>query len=188
VIDFPFTEEMLTDGVKPYANEIFAWGKKQMGANLIDIDPRKLILTLLPRTTGKFTRKGLQVNGLRYRHDDYTEEFLTGGEVTVSYNPEDVTEVWLLDHGQYIPFVLIESRFSGKTLDAVRSMQKGRKQTVNAATTDHLQAQIDLAKHIQIIANKGRQTDVDIKGIRSTRKREQARTHIDFVKEGNICG
>ena len=188
VIDFPFTEEMLTDGVKPYANEIFAWGKKQMGANLIDIDPRKLILTLLPRTTGKFTRKGLQVNRLRYRHDDYTEEFLTGGDVTVAYNPEDVTEVWLMDHGQYIPFVLIESRFSGKTLDAVRSMQKSRKQTVNAATADNLQAQIDLAEHIQIIANKGRQTDVDIKGIRSTRKREQARTHIDFVKEGAICG
>jgi hypothetical protein len=67
-------------------------------------------------------------------------------------------------------------------------MQKGRKQTVNAATADNLQAQIDLAEHIQVIANKSKQTDVDIKGIRSTRKREQARTHIDFVKEGNVCG
>ena len=188
VIDFPFTEEMLADGVRPYASEIFAWGRKQMGANLIDIDARKLILTLLPRTTGKFTRKGLQVNGLRYRHDDYTEAFLSGGEVTVSYNPEDVTEVWIIDQGEYVPFILIESRFSGKNLDAVRSMQRGRKQIVNAANANHLQAQIDLAEHIQVIANKGKQTDVDIKGTRNTRKREQARTHIDFVKEGNICG
>ena len=30
VIDFQFTEEMLADGVKPYANNIFIWGKKQM--------------------------------------------------------------------------------------------------------------------------------------------------------------
>ena len=188
VVDFPFTEEMLADGVKPYASSIFAWGKEQMGANLISVTPQRLIQTLLPRTTGTFTRKGLSVNGLRYKHDDYTESYLSGGEVTVAYNPEDVTEVWLLDDGQYIPFALIESRFNGKSLAAVQTMQKARKQTVNAATANNLQAQIDLAEHIQVIASKGKQTDVGIKNIRSTRKREKARTHIDFVKEGNICG
>lgn len=188
VVDFPFTEEMLADGVKPYASSIFAWGKEQMGANLISVTPQKLIQTLLPRATGTFTRKGLRVNGLRYKHDDYTESFLSGGEVTVAYNPEDVTEIWLLDDGQYVPFTLIESRFNGKTLAAVQTIQKARKQTVHAATADNLQAQIDLAEHIQVIASKGKQTDVGIKNIRSTRKREQARTHIDFVKEGNIHG
>ena len=188
VVDFPFTEEMLADGVKPYASSVFAWGKEQMGANLISVTPQKLIQTLLPRTTGTFTRKGLRVNGLRYKHDDFTESYLSGGEVTVAYNPEDVTEIWLLDDGQYVPFTLIESRFSGKTLAAVQTMQKAKKQTVNAAAAENLQAQIDLAEHIQVIAAKGKQTDVGIKNIRSTRKREQARTHIDFVKEGNICG
>lgn len=188
VVDFPFTEEMLADGVKPYASSIFAWGKKQMGANFITVAPQKLIQTLLPRTTGTFTRKGLRVHGLRYKHDDYTESYLSGGEVTVAYNPEDVTEVWILDNGQYVPFTLIESRFNGKSLDAVQTMQKARKQTVNAAAAENLQAQINLVEHIQVIAAKGKQTDVGIKNIRSTRKREQARTHIDFVKEGNICG
>ena len=188
VVDFPFTEEMLADGVKPYASSIFAWGKEQMGANLISVTPQKLIQILLPRTTGTFTRKGLRVNGLRYKHDDFTESYLSGGEVTVAYNPEDVTEIWLLDDGQYVPFTLIESRFSGKTLAAVQTMQKAKKQTVNAATAENLQAKIDLAEHIQVIADKGKQTDVGIKNIPSTRKREQARTHIDFVKEGNICG
>lgn len=113
---------------------------------------------------------------------------MSGGEVTVAYNPEDVTEIWLLDDGQYVPFTLIESRFNGKTLAAVQTMQKAKKQTVNAAAAENLQAQIDLAEHIQVIASKGKQTDVGIKNIRSTRKREQARTHVDFVKEGNICG
>ena len=188
IVDFPFTEEMLADGVKPYANSIFSWGKEQMGSNLISVTPQKLVQTLLPRTTGTFTRKGLRVHGLRYKHDDYTEAFLSGGEVTVAYNPEDVTEVWLLDNGQYVPFTLIESRFNGKTLAAVQTMQKAKKQTVNAAAAENLQAQIDLAEHIQVIASKGKQTDVGIKNIRSTRKREQVRTHIDFVKEGNICG
>ena len=75
-----------------------------------------------------------------------------------------------------------------ESLAAVQTIQKARKQTVHAATAENLQAQIDLAEHIQVIASKGKQTDVGIKNIRSTRKREQARTHIDFVKEGNICG
>ena len=188
VVDFPFTEEMLADGVKPNASSIFAWGKKQMGANLISIDPSALILTLLPRATGTFTRKGLRVHGLRYKHDDYTEAFLSEGEVTVAYNPEDVTEVWLLDNGQYVPFTLIESRYNGKSLATVQALQKARKQTVNAAAAENLQAQINLAEHIQVIASQGRQIDVGIKNIRNTRKREQARTHIDFVKEGTNCG
>ena len=187
-MDFPFTEEMLADGVKPNSSSIFAWGKKQMGANFITVAPQKLIQTLLPRTTGTFTRKGLRVHGLRYKHDDYTEAFLSGGEVTVAYNPEDVTEIWLLDNGQYVPFTLIESRFNGKSLAAVQTMQTARKQTINAAAAENLQAQINLAEHIQVIASQGSQTDVGIKNIRNTRKREQARTHIDFVKEGAICG
>ena len=87
IIDFPFTEAMIAAEVKPYASSIFHWGRKQLGANLMDVDAKKLIQVLLPRATGKFTRKGLVVNGLRYRHDDYTEAFLRGGEAVVAYNP-----------------------------------------------------------------------------------------------------
>ena len=188
VVDFPFTEEMLADGVKPYANQIFEWGRKQLGANLINITQSRLILTLLPRAEGRFTRKGLQVNGLRYRHDDYTEQFLTGGTIPIAYNPDDVTQVWIIDQGEYVSFSLIESRFTGKSLDTVCAMQKVKRQAVHTAAADQIQAQIDLADKIQVIACQGKKTDVGLKHIRSTRKREQARTHIDFVKEGNVYG
>ena len=183
IVDFPFTEEMLVAGVKPNANSIFTWGAGQMGANFIDVDTRKIIMTLLPRATATFTRKGLKVNGLRYKHDDYTEEFLTGGEAVVAYNPDDVTELWLIDKGEFIPFTLIESRYVGKSVSDVQEIQKAQRQTVSAATADNLQGQIDLAEHIKIIASNKRKTDSDIKDIRTTRKREQARTHIDFLKE-----
>ena len=113
---------------------------------------------------------------------------MSGGEATVAYNPDDVSEVWLIDKGEFIPFVLIESRFNGKTLSAAQTLQKAQRLTVNAATADNLQGQIDLAEHIQVIASKGTQTDVSIKNIRNTRKREQSRTHIDFVKEGSKHG
>ena len=183
VVDFPFTEEMIKADVKPNANSIFTWGKKQMGANLITVDSRQMILTLLPRATAKFSRNGLRINGLRYKHDDYTEDFLSGGEVTVAYNPDDVTEVWLIDKGDFIPFVLIENRFNGKTLSEVQTLHKSQKQVLNSVTEENLQAQIDLAEHIEVIASRRKKTDGNIKNIRSTRKREQARTHIDFAKE-----
>ena len=174
---------MLEADVKPNANSIFTWGKKQIGANLISADARQMILTLLPRATAKFSRNGLRINGLRYKHDDYTEDFLSGGEVTVAYNPDDVTEVWLIDKGDFIPFVLIENRFKGKTLSEVQTLQKSQKQVLNSVTEENLQAQIDLAEHIEVIASRRKKTDGNIKNIRSTRKREQARTHIDFAKE-----
>lgn len=111
VENFPYTEKMLADGVKPYASDIWNYGLNQAGANLIPADYNTLVLTLLPRTTGKFSRKGLIVNKLRYKHDGFTERYLNGGTVTAAYNPEDVAEVWLLEKGVYTPFTLIESRF-----------------------------------------------------------------------------
>ena len=53
---------------------------------------------------------------MRYHADGYTEEYLKGGEVTVAYNPEDVSYVWLFENGNYQIFDLIESRFRGKDM------------------------------------------------------------------------
>lgn len=149
VIDFPFTDEMISDIVKPYTNDIFTWGCRQMGANLINVEPKRLIQTLLPRTTGRYKRNGLNVNGMRYKNDDskYTECYLSGGDVTVAYNPDDVSECWVIENGNYVPFILIERRFAHKSLADAKALQQARKQAVNAATADNLQAQLDLAEH-----------------------------------------
>lgn len=84
----------------------------QAGASLISIDAEKMLKVLLPRTTGKFTRQGLKVNGLRYRNSSYTERFLSGGDAVAAYNPDDVDTVWLIECGSYIPFTLIEGRYT----------------------------------------------------------------------------
>ena len=54
VENFPYTEEMMEDGVKPYAASVFSWGRKQPGADLIAVSREKLVQVLLPRTEGKF--------------------------------------------------------------------------------------------------------------------------------------
>jgi hypothetical protein len=183
--NFPYTESMINDGVRPYASAIWEWGKSQMGANLIAVDSRELILTLLPRTIGKFGRTGLEVNKMRYHCDGYTERYLSGGTVTVAYNPENVSSVWVLENGAYTEFTIIESRFEGKDLATVQDLQAAKKTIVKGAARDNLQAQIDLAQHIEAIANSTNgHNDVHMKNIRNTRKQEQSKCHRDYMKEG----
>jgi len=183
--NFPYTEDMIAAQVNPYASQIWNWGKSQIGANLIGIGKRELTLTLLPRTTGRFSRYGLKVNKLRYHREGYTEQYLSGGDVTVAYNPEDVTSVWVLEDGAYTEFTIIESRYQGKDLIAVQELQEGQKVIARGAVRDNLQAQINLAQHIEAIADSGAgRGDVHMKNIRSTRRREQAKNHRDYMKEG----
>lgn len=183
--NFPYTEDMIDEGVKPCASAIWKWGRSQMGANLISVEPRELIQTLLPRTIGKFGRMGLEVNKMRYHCEGYTENYLSGGTVTVACNPEDVTSVWVLEDGVYTEFAIIESRFEGKNLADVQDLQAAKKMIVKGTARDNLQAQIDLAQHIEAIAHSvDGHTDVHMKNIRSTRKREQSKYHRDYMKEG----
>jgi len=52
------------------------------------------------------------------------------------------------------------------------------------AERDNLQAQIDLARHIETIADNAKSSnDVGLKNIRNTRKREQNKRHQDYMKE-----
>ena len=181
--NFPYTEGMIQNQIQPFASNIWEWGKTQTGANLITVDKEQIVLTLLPRTTGKFSRFGLRVNKMRYKHENFTEKYLAGGEVTVAYNPDDVSEVWLIDNGSYIRFDLIESRYKGKELSDVEILQRGQKELVKAATADNIQAQIDLPQSIEIIAASVNNSDkVNIKSIRNTRQREQTKNHIDYIR------
>lgn len=185
--NYPYTDAMISAKVKPYASDIWEWGKLQAGANLIDIDEKNLVLALLPRTEGKFSRYGLKVNRMRYHCEGYTEQYLKGNTVTAAYNPDDVSYVWLIDNGKYIKFDLIESRYKEKSLAAVQDMQNSQKEIVKSVSEENLQAKIELAEHIQAISSKAdRQADVNLKNIRNTRKREQDKAHIDYAKEGNI--
>lgn len=184
VINFPYSEDMIQNNVKPYASCIWNWGKSQIGANLIEIGKYELVLTLLPRTIGRFSRYGLKVNKMRYHCDGYTERYLKGGEVTVAYNPEDVTYVWLLEKGRYTKFKIIESRYKNKDLTSVQCLQTSQKSIEKEAEKDNIQAQIDLARHIETIACcTNVNNNASIKNIHSTRKCEQGKRHQDYMKE-----
>ena len=152
-----YTSDMLDNQVKPYPKSIWNYGTKQSGANLISVDNEKLRLTLLPRTTGAFSRKGLTVNGLRYKHDGFTEQFLKGGSCVVSYDPNNVSSVWLVEGGKYVEFELIESRYKNKSLSECEDIQTKVKELTAINENDQLQSEIDLQQHISVIGNTAKQ-------------------------------
>lgn len=91
--NYPFTEDMLDAGVKPYANSVWNYGKKLIADTTIAVTKEKLILCLLPRTEAKYTRFGLVVNKMRYHNPAYTEKYLTGGKAVAAYDTESVSYV-----------------------------------------------------------------------------------------------
>lgn len=180
---FPYTDGMIADRVKPYANAIWDWSRKQAGANLIPVAEKQLVLTLMPRTKGTFSRYGLRANKMRYHCDGFTEQYLKGGNVTVAYNPDDVSAVWLFENGNYTEFTLIESRFAGKPLDGVQATKQAQGDIIKAAQKDGIQAKITLAERIQTIAeNAAPVGSVDVKTVRTTRQRERRKQHIDIME------
>ena len=156
--NFPYNEEMIQKQIKPYASSIFNYGKTKSSSNLIDVTEQQIMMTLLPRATGNFTRAGLKVNKLRYKCDGYTEEYLSGKEVTVAYNPNNTSNIWLIENGQYVPFELIESRYKNSNIKDVEELQMNKKNIINTALKQNTQAQINLASSIETIAALARKT------------------------------
>ena len=148
-----YTQDMLNNQVKPYPNELWNYGKTQPGANLITVNQETLKMTMLPRLTGTFSRKGLAVNGLRYKCEGFTEQYLKGGTCTVAYDPDNVSFVWLLEKGQYVKFDLIESRYKNKSLLEVEYIQTKIKELTDTDEDKTIQAEIDLQKHISVIGD-----------------------------------
>ena len=172
------SKEMVIAGVQPTANSLWRWGCAQAGANLIPIDAGSLKRTLLPRTEGKFTRRVLVVHKQRYRHCEgkFTERYLNGGKVTVAYDPDDISCVYLVENGFYTRFELILKVYDNLSLDEVMELQAQQQAAKKSAQPQKDQALIDLITSIETIAStRGHSSDVHLKGIRQTHKTEKQR-------------
>lgn len=179
--NYPYSPAMLENKVPPYPCDVWNWKKKEAGANLITVSKRELVLTLLPRTTGKFTRFGLKVNKLRYYADGYNELFLQGGSMVVAYNPDDCSKVWVREKdGIFVEFELIEARFAEMAIGEVQEIHRQQKQLVNDSLQENYQAKIELMNFIETVATKDSPNDVQINGSRSARKSARKKTHKDI--------
>ena len=182
--NFPYTDDMLKNKVSPYANDIFAYGKNLEGTNLVKVNKRQLMLTLLPRTTGKFTRSGLIVNHVRYKNPNYAEKYLSGGNATVAYNPDNSSFVWLVDKGNFIEFELIENRYRSKKFSEIETMQTQKKEIIKSVQENNTQAKINLASHIEAIVSNVGSSNGELTAIPQNYEREKIKAHMDIMKAG----
>lgn len=110
--------------------------------------------------------------------------FLKGGNVTIAFNPDDVSSVWVIDKGNFIEFELIESQYKDNTLEEIERIREKQNEMIREAQEENLQAKIHLAGYIETIArNSERMSDVNIKGIRNNRKKERNKTHVDYLRK-----
>lgn len=184
--NFPYTDDMLENRIQPYANNIFQYGLSLDGVNLIDINKEQIELTLMPRTTGKFTRTGLIVNNVRYKNKNFSEQYLSNKEVSVAYNPDDSGYVWLIDNGgEYIKFELIESRFQNKNFKEIEEMKSIKKDIIRSVASEDLQARIGLGVYIETIANNSNRSNSNLQDIGNNKIKEKQKIHKNYTEEVN---
>lgn len=183
--NFPYTDDMLKNRIQPYANNIFQYGLSLDGVNLIDINKEQIELTLMPRTTGKFTRTGLIVNNVRYKNKKFSEQYLSNKEVSVAYNPDDSGYVWLIDNGEYIKFELIESRFQNKNFKEIEEMKSIKKDIIRSVASEDLQARIGLGAYIETIANNSNRSNSNLQDIENNKIKEKQKIHKNYTEEVN---
>ena len=183
--NFPYTDNMLENRIQPYANDIFQYGLSLDGVNLIDINKEQIELTLMPRTIGKFTRTGLIVNNVRYKNKNFSEQYLSNKEVSVTYNPDDSGYVWLIDNGKYIKFELIESRFQNKNFKEIEEMKSIKKDIIRSVASEDLQARIGLGAYIETIANNSNRSNNNLQDIGNNKIKEKQKIHKNYTEEVN---
>lgn len=182
--NFPYTEDMITDGIVPTSAGIWNYQTEYGNSNLLSISKEQLVLTLLPRTEGRFTRKGLVVNKMRYDADGFTEEYLNGGKCTVAFNPDDASKVWMFEEGTYTKFTLIEKKYQGMSVNEVHTQKKKQRQYVAGFREDALAAKVDLVQKINTIVEHAlKSDDTDITGVTKRRQKARIQRHRDLMKE-----
>lgn len=181
---FPYSDDMLARDIPPHANAIWNNDISDGVYNLVPVSAKELTMVLLPRTKGHFSRHGLSANRLHYYNANYKEHCLRRDSGIVAYNPDDVSVVWLIENGDFVPFELIEIQFSGKTLNDVSRHMAMKKEAIEAAQSDNLQARLDLIARIETISSLASKSgETKIRGVRKNRARERSR-----IRNGGSAG
>ena len=173
IIDLPYDK---IDEVQPFANSLWNHCLQHHKNNMISTSKVQLELTLLPRTVGSFKRNGLIVNGLRYKNFKYTDNYLNGGSVTVAFNPNNVSKVWIIEKGVYEEFEIIEAFFEDMDLETVKQLKQKKSLIEKQAEEIALQGSVDLSRELESVVRVCSNLEPSLQNVRQNRK-------IEIIKE-----
>ncbi len=147
---------------------------------LIPIEADDLYRLSLPRKKLSITRKGISDNGLFYISKDYTEilkRHRIGEKVSVSYDPDDVSVIYLIEENRCTPVPLSEGckRYLGASSDEYALEQEKMRASRKSFEEEELRGRMEVLKSIQDIAQNAERaeiTGIDKETIKNNRERE----------------
>lgn len=187
--DYPLTEEMINDGIKPTPSELWEWGLKNKTGNLRSLPEKILVLNLLKSGRATIQRDGIRFKGLLYNcliaeeQKWFLNTQIKGVKgIDVRYDDRDMSSIYLVfEHADYVKAELIVEKtsntaFMAKTLQEVEDYNYN-KSIKNLEYTDEMNnLNLDFDLEIEKIiknAEKGRiNTNNVLKDINENRRIE----------------
>lgn len=165
---------------EPIAAKMWTWYEQQNRSSVISIDEDALYQFGLPRKQVSLSRKGICENGLWYVSKDYKkflENHKIGEKVTIAYDPEDVSRIFLVDQMEYLTFELASycEKYAGVSsaeYEMERKTKKaGRQELERKDTEGRIQALQDIQEIVKKAERKEKE-NVCGERIRENRRRE----------------
>lgn len=160
--NYELDEDMIADDVNPIPLELWNWGIRNRTGKLKYYSSDIVKLNLLPRSKATITHRGIKLKNMFYSCDKAIKEswfpearHKGSWKVTVSYDPRDVTNIYLIDNDgrSFETCQLLErsKKYKGKTLDEVVYLNQYEKIKEREAAHQQLQYDVDLINGIENI-------------------------------------
>lgn len=166
--------------VAPVAAEIWKWYDSQSESIVIPVSGERLYQFGLPRKAATLSRKGISNQGLWYTGAEYKkllERKKVGDTIQIAYDPDDVSQVYLIDGMEYIPFELASycQQFVGASQAECQIEKDKFKENRQELERLNTEGRIKVLQNIQAIVGQAEYADkgkLDGAVIQNNRKKE----------------
>ena len=166
--------DMVAAGAKPISASLWMWYRNYKYDMTIPVYELEINQLILQRKEAVFSRKGIRHNKLWYVYENMEymlEKLGTGKKVTIGYDDENTSYIYLIEDGEYIRFELSLSDhvYGGISLLEYQLLDKKNQQIKKELGRQELESRIGTTQNIQSIIEgakreeKEKQSGKDIK-------------------------
>ena len=170
--------------IEPFAYTIFNKRKSVHADAFIKVDGNYLNKVLLNRTHAIIKRNGIEIFKLHYKRKGFNNRALEGGKVKVAYNPEDTSNIYLYEDGDFTKFTLIDTVFDGISFKEANNMIKRKQNQFKNYETTKIQGDLDVISSINsVVSSSVVDTHINTTDVRKTREVEILKAHKKLIIE-----
>ena len=136
------------------------------------------------RTHAIIKRNGIEIFKLHYKRKGFNNRALEGGKVKVAYNPEDTSNIFLYEDGDFTKFTLIDTVFEGISFKEANNLIKRKQNQFKNYETTKIQGDLDVISSINsVVSSSVVETHINTTDVRKTRESEILKTHKKLIIE-----